>query len=111
VNPYLDRWSTNSDVKQGTKYASSVHFPVNTFLLGSCSNKIFFEKLVNSRDLVSQKEVRADHASPSRWVPYTHFACLTRCAMTHIAIQEGLKGKVADWMEKVSDEQYTHGKL
>jgi quercetin dioxygenase-like cupin family protein len=28
-------------------------------------------------------------------------------AMTHIAIQEQLNGKVVDWMEKVSDEQYT----
>lgn len=27
-------------------------------------------------------------------------------AMTHIAIQENLNGKVVDWMEKVSDEQY-----
>ena len=27
-------------------------------------------------------------------------------AMTHIAIQEQLAGKTADWMEKVSDEQY-----
>jgi quercetin dioxygenase-like cupin family protein len=27
-------------------------------------------------------------------------------AMTHIAIQESLDGKVVDWMEKVSDEQY-----
>src|SRR6266567_1145417 len=27
-------------------------------------------------------------------------------AMTHIAIQEVLEGKVVDWMEKVSDEQY-----
>lgn len=27
-------------------------------------------------------------------------------AMTHIAIQERLDGKTADWMEKVSDEQY-----
>jgi quercetin dioxygenase-like cupin family protein len=27
-------------------------------------------------------------------------------AMTHIAIQENLDGKVVDWMEKVSDEQY-----
>jgi quercetin dioxygenase-like cupin family protein len=27
-------------------------------------------------------------------------------AMTHIAIQESLNGKVVDWMEKVSDEQY-----
>ena len=27
-------------------------------------------------------------------------------AMTHIAIQEALDGKVVEWMEKVSDEQY-----
>ena len=26
--------------------------------------------------------------------------------MTHIAIQEKLDGKVVDWMEPVSDEQY-----
>jgi quercetin dioxygenase-like cupin family protein len=26
--------------------------------------------------------------------------------MTHIAIQEALNGKVVDWMEMVSDEQY-----
>lgn len=28
-------------------------------------------------------------------------------AMTHIAIQESLDGKAVDWMEHVSDEQYT----
>jgi quercetin dioxygenase-like cupin family protein len=27
-------------------------------------------------------------------------------AMTHIAIQENVDGKVVDWMEKVSDDQY-----
>jgi len=27
-------------------------------------------------------------------------------AMTHIAIQEALNGKVVDWLEKVSDAQY-----
>jgi hypothetical protein len=26
--------------------------------------------------------------------------------MTHIAIQEALDGKVADWMEQVSEAQY-----
>jgi quercetin dioxygenase-like cupin family protein len=30
----------------------------------------------------------------------------TTTAMTHIAIQEQLDGKTADWMEKVNDEQY-----
>ena len=27
-------------------------------------------------------------------------------SLTHIAIQEALNGKVVDWMEKVSDDQY-----
>ncbi len=30
----------------------------------------------------------------------------TSTAMAHIAIQEALDGKTAEWMEKVSDEQY-----
>src|SRR5437016_614653 len=30
-------------------------------------------------------------------------------AMTHIAIQEALDGKVVDWMEHVSDEEYRLG--
>jgi quercetin dioxygenase-like cupin family protein len=34
-----------------------------------------------------------------------HGASPTR-AMTHIAIQEALMGKVVDWMEPVSDDQY-----
>ena len=28
-------------------------------------------------------------------------------AMTHIAIQENLNGKVVEWLEKVTDEQYS----
>ena len=43
------------------------------------------------------------------WIPagekHWHGAAPTT-AMTHIAIQEQLDGKAADWMEKVSDEQY-----
>jgi|SRR4051812_16790834 len=43
------------------------------------------------------------------WFPpgekHWHGATPTK-AMTHIAIQEGLDGKVVDWMEKVSDDQY-----
>ena len=36
-----------------------------------------------------------------------HFIAKTAIiGMTHIAIQEHLDGKVVDWMEKVSDEQY-----
>ena len=30
-----------------------------------------------------------------------------RTAMAHIAVQEKKDGKVVDWIEKVSDEQYT----
>ncbi len=32
-------------------------------------------------------------------------------AMTHIAIQEAMNGKVVDWMEHVSDEEYFSEKL
>jgi len=32
-------------------------------------------------------------------------------AMTHIAIQEQLDGKVVEWMEKLSDEQYQSAEL
>jgi quercetin dioxygenase-like cupin family protein len=43
------------------------------------------------------------------WTPpgvkHWHGAAPTT-AMTHIAIQEALDGKVVEWMEKVSDEQY-----
>jgi quercetin dioxygenase-like cupin family protein len=43
------------------------------------------------------------------WIPpnekHWHGATPTT-AMAHIAIQEALDGKVVDWMEKVSDEQY-----
>jgi hypothetical protein len=33
-------------------------------------------------------------------------AAAPNTAMTHIAIQEQLNGKVVEWMEKVTDEQY-----
>jgi quercetin dioxygenase-like cupin family protein len=43
------------------------------------------------------------------WIPpgvkHWHGAAPTK-AMTHIAIQERIDGKVVEWMEKVSDEQY-----
>ena len=29
--------------------------------------------------------------------------------MAHIALQEALDGKVVEWMEKVSDEEYLEG--
>jgi quercetin dioxygenase-like cupin family protein len=43
------------------------------------------------------------------WIPpgekHWHGAAPTT-AMVHLAIQEELDGKTADWLEKVSDEQY-----
>jgi quercetin dioxygenase-like cupin family protein len=47
------------------------------------------------------------------WIPpgekHWHGAT-ANMAMTHIALQEELQGKVVDWLEKVSDEQYSHNK-
>jgi quercetin dioxygenase-like cupin family protein len=49
------------------------------------------------------------HPGDVVWIPpgekHWHGATSTT-AMTHIAVQEQLDGKTADWMEKVSDEQY-----
>ena len=49
------------------------------------------------------------HAGDVIWFPpgekHWHGAAPTT-AMTHIAIQERLDGKVVDWMEHVSEEQY-----
>ena len=46
------------------------------------------------------------------WIPpaekHWHGATATT-AMTHIAIAEALDGKVVDWMEQVTDEQYLAG--
>ena len=48
-------------------------------------------------------------AGDTVWIPpsqeHWHGASATN-SMTHIAIQEGLNGCVAKWLEKVSDEQY-----
>jgi 4-carboxymuconolactone decarboxylase len=45
------------------------------------------------------------------WIPpnlkHWHGA-MASASMTHIAIQESLDGKAVEWMEKVSDEQYTN---
>jgi quercetin dioxygenase-like cupin family protein len=43
------------------------------------------------------------------WCPPNHrhwHGATPTTAMTHIAIQEALNGKVVEWMEQVSDEQY-----
>jgi quercetin dioxygenase-like cupin family protein len=49
------------------------------------------------------------HPGDVVWIPpgekHWHGASPT-AAMTHIAVHERLDGKSADWLEKVSDEQY-----
>ena len=51
------------------------------------------------------------NAGDTIWIPpgeeHWHGASATN-SMTHIAIQEELDGSVAEWLEKVSDEQYVH---
>ena len=48
-------------------------------------------------------------AGDTVWIPpeeeHWHGASSTN-SMTHIAIQEALSGSVAEWLEKVSDDQY-----
>lgn len=56
--------------------------------------------------------VRSIKPGDTVWIPPNvkdwHGATATH-AMTHIAIAEVLDGKVVDWMEQVSDEQYAQG--
>ena len=64
--------------------------------------------------LVQSWEGSAEKIRPGDviWCPpgekHWHGAAPTT-AMTHISIVEQLDGKAADWMEKVSDEQYQSG--
>ena len=55
------------------------------------------------------KSPQTINAGDTVWIPpeeeHWHGASATN-SMTHIAIQEGLNGSVANWLEKVSDEQY-----
>ena len=52
------------------------------------------------------------HPGDVVWIPpgekHWHGAATTT-AMTHVAIAETLDGKVVDWMEQVTDEQYLAG--
>jgi quercetin dioxygenase-like cupin family protein len=53
-----------------------------------------------------KQEIRAGDVI---WCPPSHkhwHGATPTTAMTHIAIQEALNGKVVNWLEKVSDEQY-----
>ena len=49
------------------------------------------------------------HAGDVIWCPPNHrhwHGATPTTAMTHIAIQEALDGKLVEWMEPVTDEQY-----
>ena len=53
-----------------------------------------------------KKEIRAGDVV---WCPRNEkhwHGATTTTAMTHIAIQEALDGKVVEWMDKVSNEEY-----
>ena len=56
------------------------------------------------------KSPQTINAGDTVWIPpgeeHWHGASATN-SMTHIAIQEGLNGSVAEWLEKVSNEQYS----
>ena len=54
-------------------------------------------------------EIRAGDVT---WCPPGHkhwHGATPTTAMTHIALQEALNGKVVEWMEQVTDEQYGAG--
>nr|WP_249171062.1 cupin domain-containing protein [Burkholderia multivorans] len=62
--------------------------------------------------LVQQRDEPVQEIRPGDvvWIPpgvkHWHGATATS-SMTHIAIAEALDGKAVEWMEKVSDEQYS----
>ena len=55
------------------------------------------------------EEIQLVRAGDTVWIApeeeHWHGASATN-SMTHIAIQEALNGSVAEWLEKVSDDQY-----
>ena len=67
--------------------------------------------ILSGRGLVQKKGGKVEEVHPGDVVwfepneKHWHGASPTN-AMSHIAIQENLNGKLVDWMEKVSDEEY-----
>ncbi len=64
----------------------------------------------------AQREGGSDRGNPAlamwcglRLTRSIGMAPRSTAAMTHIAIQEALDGKVVEWMEQVIDEQYLSG--
>ena len=67
--------------------------------------------IINGTGLIGlgDKTPQIIKAGDTVWIPpeeeHWHGASVTN-SMTHIAIQEALNGSVADWLEKVSNDQY-----
>ena len=67
--------------------------------------------VLSGKGLIGLRNQKPDliNAGDTIWIPpgeeHWHGATATNI-MTHIAIQEALNGQVADWLEKVTDEDY-----
>ena len=67
--------------------------------------------VLSGKGLVGLRNQKPDliNAGDTIWIPpgeeHWHGATATNI-MTHIAIQEALNGQVADWLEKVTNEEY-----
>ena len=67
--------------------------------------------VLSGKGLVGLRNQKPDliNAGDTIWIPpgeeHWHGATATNI-MTHIAIQEALDGQVADWLEKVTNEEY-----
>jgi len=68
--------------------------------------------VIASCDLVQRwddSQIQKNHPGDVVWIPPSEkhwYGTTATTAMTHIAIQEQLDGKTANWMEKVSDKLY-----
>ena len=82
-------------------------FPLAAALfLASCSQQKPVEPVIQVVRAGMVEEIRpGDVVWFAPGEKHWHGATATT-AMTHIAVQEKLSGKVVDWMEHVSDQQY-----
>lgn len=92
---------------QWVRRASSV--PERASNIGPASLLLYRGHLRRRTCAARSRSDRGDPSRRCRLVPpnekHWHGAAPTT-AMTHIAMQEALGGKVVEWMEKVSDEEY-----
>ena len=92
---------TDAAAGLGGHHASRVLCRLAKCLLGATRRKGCFRKAGRPVKVIRPGDVVWCPPGEKHW----HGATPTT-AMTHIALQEELNGKVVDWMEKVSDEQY-----